>query len=95
MNNIKEDNIIPLFFWGLHEASPPAQYALAFTPNTLLYINAMRLRSSRQDYSGFLLPLFFRAYLRQVHKPHKSRYFHQISTCNFYLKAVFCNYEPD
>jgi len=28
--------LLPLFFWGLREASSPAQYALAFTPKNNL-----------------------------------------------------------
>ena len=31
-----------------------------------MYINAMRLRRSRQGFNGFLIPLFFWAYLRQA-----------------------------
>jgi hypothetical protein len=28
--SFKSGFLLPLFFWGLREASPPAQYALAF-----------------------------------------------------------------
>jgi len=31
-----------------------------------MYINAMRLRRSRQGFIGFLMPLFFWAWLRQA-----------------------------
>jgi hypothetical protein len=58
MKNRKVDNVIPLFFSGLLEASPPAQYTLAFIP-TLLYINAMRLRRSN-NYKEVLMKNLFK-----------------------------------